>query len=242
MKLRKIFAAISAFAVSASIIGTTCLAADGNATYCFDIADNIKDWQTSGSAEDGGMTLSQTNRKSESGDGSLLVSVNIPSDISDGYGGAFVNASTLGLESFDGCTVSMSVMLCEGAEDHAENLSIYSDGIIWVEGVPESLSTGTWTEVSVLVPEGAANSTVGFTIPTFNAYSGDVVYIDNFNVITPDGTAVPNVGDYQLKTITAEDTVSGGTNIVLTLVLVVLIVAIVAGIGFVVFSAIKKFR
>ena len=242
MKLRKIFAALSAFAVSASIVGTTCFATDGNATYCFDTADKIADWQTNGSAEDAGMKLSHTNRKSESGDGSLVVSVDISSDISDGFGGAFVDASALGLESFDGCTVSMSVMLCEGAEGHTENLSVYSDGIVWVEEVPESLSADTWTEVSVVVPTGADNSSVGFTIPTLNAYSGDVVYIDNFNIITPDGTAVPNVGDYQFKKITSEDTVSGGTNIVLTIVLVVLILAIVAGIGFIVSSAIKKFR
>lgn len=242
MKLRKIFAALSAIAVSASIMGTTCFAADGDATYCFDTADKIADWQTGGFADDAGLKLSHTNRKSESGDGSLVVSVNIASDISNGLGGAFIDASALGLESFDGCTVSMSVMLCEGAEGHAENLSIYSDGVVWVDSSPESLSADAWTEVSIVVPTGADNSSVGFTIPTLNAYSGDVVYIDNFNVINSDGTAVPNVGDYQFKTITSADTVSSGTNIVLTIVLVILILAIVAGIGFVVFSAIKKFR
>lgn len=242
MKLRKIFTALSALAISAAVVGTTCFADGENATYCFDTADKVADWQLGGSSEDAGMKLAQTNRKAESGDGSLVVSVNIPSDISDGFGGAFIDASALGLESFDGCTVSMSVMLCEGAEGHTENLSIYSDGIVWVEAAPESLSTEAWTNVSLVVPSGADNSSVGFTVPTFNAYSGDVVYIDNFSVVTPDGTAVANVGDYQYKTITSEDTVSGGTNIVLTIVLVVLILAIVAGIGFIVSSAIKKFR
>lgn len=242
MKLRKIFAALSAFAVSTAVMTSVCFAEGENATYCFDTADRVADWQLGGSSEEAGLKLTQTNRKAESGDGSLVVSVNIPSDISDGFGGAFIDASVLGLESFDGCTVSMSVMLCEGAEGHTENLSVYSDGIVWVEAAPESLSAEAWTNVSLTVPTGADNSSVGFTVPTFSAYSGDVVYIDNFRVVTPDGTAVANVGDYQYKTITSEDTVSGGMNIVLTIVLVVLILVIVAGIGFIVFSAIKKFR
>lgn len=242
MKLRKIFAA---FAATAVIMGTsaTCFAVgDGEATYCFDTAAKIADWQTYGNVEETGFAITHDVKHSNNGEGCILVSEKNASALSDGYGGAYVEASSVGLKDFGGCTVSMSVLLCEGAEDYCENFAIYSDGIIWVQNSPESVSTKTWSEVSLAVPDGATNTRVGFTIPTLTAYSGDILYIDDFTVTDSEGAVIANVGDYQTKTLTSENTVSGGTNIFLTILLVVLILAIVGGIGFIVSSAIRKFH
>lgn len=242
MKLRKIFAAIAATAV---IMGTsaTCFAVgDGEATYCFDTADKIADWQTYGNVEETGFSIAHTTRQSNNGDGSIVISEKNPSDVSNGYGGAYIEASSLGLSDFGSCTITMSVLVSEGAEAYCDNLAIFSDGIIWVEAAAENINSKTWTEVSLTVPDGANNSKVGFTFPTFKMCSGDIVYIDDFAVTDSNGKLVSNVGDYKIKTLASENTVSKGTNIILTILLVVLIVVIVGGIGYVVMSAIKKFH
>lgn len=242
MKLKKFFAA---FTAAAAILASSSITAfaleDGQATYCFDTADKLSDWQTYGSAAETGFTFKQTDSNSKNGDGCIVVSENVSGEVSDTYGGAFVSAEALGLQNFGGCTISMSVMLSDGAANNIENFSLYSDGMIWLETPVVSVNSTTWTEVTLTVPENAENPRAGFTIPTFGAYSGDIVYIDDFAVTTSDGTVIANVGDYKAKTVSSTETVSSGTNIVLTIVLVVLILAIVGGIGIIVSSVIKRF-
>ena len=203
---------------------------DGEATYCFDTADKLADWQTYGSAAETGFAFKQTAANSKNGDGCIVVSENVTGD-----------AETLGLRNFGSYTISMSVMLCDGAANNIENLSLYSDGMIWLETPVIGINSKEWTEVSLFIPENTENPRVGFTIPTFGEYSGDIVYIDDFAVTASDGTVIANVGDYKEKAVSATETVSNGTNIVLTIVLVVLILAIVGGIGLIVSSVIKRF-
>ncbi len=242
MKFKRIIAAIIA---SAAIVGTSALtsfaAEDGEASYCFDTPDKMSDWLTSGSSVETGLTMTHTTLRSKNGDGSIIVSENSSEAIQNGTGGAYINAETVGLENFAGCTVTMSVMLCDGAEGFYDNLAIYSDGMIMLRTAVPTLSTKEWTDVSLTLPENASNSMVGFTIPTFSAYSGDIVYIDDFTITRPDGTTVANLGDYKQKTILSENTVSKGKNIALTIVLVVLILAIVGGIGLIISAIMKKF-
>ncbi len=242
MKLKKILAALAA---SAALVCSTAIgsfaANDGEAAYCFDNSNKLTDWQTYGSAEDVSFKFTSTSAKSKNGNGSLLVSENFTENIENGFGGAYIDAETLNLDNFGGCTITMSVLLAEGAEDHCENLALYSDGIIWLNQPAVGLSTETWTDVSLTIPEDADNNMIGFTIPTFAPYSGDIAYIDDLTITFADGTSVANLGDYQQKTLTGENTVSTGKNIALTILLVVLILAIVGGIGLIISAIMKKF-
>lgn len=242
MKLKKIFAAITAAAAILTSSSLTAMALeDGQATYCFDTADKLSDWQTYGSTSETGFSFKQITANSNNGEGCIAISENVKGEISDVYGGAYITADTLGLPNFGGCTVSMSVLLNKDAENYIENFSLYSDGMIWLETPVIDINSNTWTEVTLAIPAGTENSRVGFTIPTFSTYSGEILYIDDFAVTASDGAAIANVGDYKAKSVSDNDTVSTGTNIVLTIVLVVLILAIVGGIGLIVSSVIKKF-
>ena len=147
----------------------------------------------------------------------------------------------LGLSSFEGCTIEMSVMLCEGAEGFYDNFSLFSDGMVWLAAAPEALSANEWTTVTLEIPQNATNARVGFTIPTYLTHKGDIVYIDDFSVTDSNGNLISNKGDYYAKEVTSDEAVSSGTNIVLTILLVVLILVIVGGIGLIVSSAIKRF-
>ncbi len=242
MKLKKILASLIASAAIVSSASLNVLAiGDGEATYCFDNANRIADWETYGSAAETGLTYTPVSGVSQNGEGSLLVSENVAGEIENTFGGVFITADKLGLTDFEGCTVTMSVLLCEGAENAVDQFSLYSDGIIWLQSKPVGINTTTWTEVSLVLPEDANNSKIGFTIPTYNEYSGNILYIDDLSITRADGTKISNLGDYQVKSITSDKTVSTGTNIALTILLVVLILAIVGGIGFIVSAIVKKF-
>lgn len=242
MKLKRILASFAAAAALIGSISATVFAVnDGEATYCFDNSSKISDWKTYGSISETNFKITQTTSQSKNGSGSILISENVSDEVSGKFGGAYITADSVGLTNFSGCTISMSVLVCEGAENVCDNLSVYSDGMVWINAVPSKLSSSEWTDVSLVIPENATNSQAGFTIPTFNTYMGNIVYIDDFTITRSDGTIVSNVGDFEQKAITGESTVSTGVNIALTIVLVVLILAIVGGIGFIVSAAMKRF-
>lgn len=241
MKLRKILAAALAAAAMCAFSVTAFAVQDGEAAYCFDTPDKLSDWQTEGAAEQTGLTLTQITARAKNGDGCIAVSESFTGNVDGTYGGAYITADKLGLDSFSGCTVSMSVLLNEAAAENIENLSIFSDGVIWLETAVAEVNSKEWTEVTLAIPETAENTRVGFTIPTFKAYSGEIVYIDDFSVTRADGTVVANTGDYKMRTVAKTETVSKGMNIVLIIVLVVLILAIVGGIALFISKSVKRF-
>lgn len=242
MKLKKFIAAALASAViTAGAASSVSALSDGEAAYCFDTNAMMSEWQTYGSVEETGFQAVQTTRASKNGNGSLLVSVNIADEPENQFGGLYIDASSLGLSSFEGCTIEMSVMLCEGAEGFYDNFSLFSDGMVWLAAAPEALSANEWTTVTLEIPQNATNARVGFTIPTYLTHKGDIVYIDDFSVTDSNGNLISNKGDYYAKEVTSDEAVSSGTNIVLTILLVVLILVIVGGIGLIVSSAIKRF-
>lgn len=241
MKLKKFLSAAMASAVVLSGAASVSAVGDGQAAYCFDTDAAMTDWLTYGSTAETGFAVRNTAAKSANGNGSLIVSERSEGNIENQFGGMYIEASSLGLENFSGCTVEMSVLLCEGAENFYDNLMLYSDGVVWLTAPAENLSAEMWTTVTLEIPENAQNTRAGFTIPTFNPYVGDIVYIDDFSVTDAGGNIIANRGDYEVKAVTSEQTVSKGTNIALTVALVVLILLIVGGIGFIVSSAIKKF-
>lgn len=241
MKLRKILAAALAAAAMCAFSVTVFAVQDGEAAYCFDTPDKLSDWQTEGAAEQTGLSISQITARSKNGEGCIAVSESFEGEVADTYGGAYISADKLGLTNFAGCTISMSVMLNDTAAANIENLSLYSDGMIWVETPVEGITSKEWTEVTLTVPENAENIRAGFTIPTFRAYSGEIVYIDDFSVTRADGTVVANTGDYKMKAAVKTEAVSKGMNIVLIIVLVVLILAIVGGIALFISKSVKRF-
>lgn len=242
MKLRKIFAAVIASAILAGTSAFTAFAVgDGEAAYCFDTPDKLSDWQTYGSAEETGFSLTQITARSKNGNGCIAVSEDCEGSVSETYGGAYITSDLFGLENFGGCTIAMSIMLNDSAALNIDNLSVFCDGMIWLETPVTEINSKDWTEFTLVVPENAENTRAGFTIPTFGTYSGEIVYIDDFTVTRADGTTVANMGDYAAKSAVLAEPVSKGTNIVLIILLIVIILAIVGVIVLFVTKAIKRY-
>ncbi len=242
MKINKIISAVLASVVAVGVCAANALAvSDGQATYCFDTDACIESFLPYGSVTETNTKLKNTVLESKNGNGCLVVSVDINETVSEEYGGFYIEASTLGLDSFKNCVVEMSVMACEGAETYSDNLALYSDGLIYLSSAADAISSKEWTTITLAIPDGADNNKVGFTIPTFKLRSGDMVYIDDLTITQADGTIIANQGDYEVKKVAAEDAASTGQSIGMTILLVVLILAIVGGIGLIVSSAIRKF-
>lgn len=242
MKLKNIVSAVLAGVVAAGMCFSTAYAVgDGEATYCFDNDTKISDLTSYGSVKDTGMTLTLTKLETKNGNGALVVSEKVEAEIPNKFGGYYFTPEQFGLKDFQNCTIEMSVKLCENAENRYDNFSLFTDGMLWSNVPVTGLSTEEWTTVSMTVPDGATNTKLGFTIPTFKMHNGDILYIDDIVITKPDGTAVANVGDYELKAITAEDAASPLENILLTVLLVVIILAIVGGIGIIVSKSLRRF-
>ena len=242
MKLKRILTSfIAAAAVITTVSMTTFAVSDGEATYCFDNSNGIANWQTFGSVSETKFKITQTSEQAQNGNGCILISENVSSDISNKSGGAYITAESLGLKNFGGCTISMSVLACEGAETVCDEFSLFSEGMLWVNASASDISSKAWKEITLSIPENADNYQVGFTIPTYKQYMGNIVYIDDFVITRADGTKISNVGDFQPKVVSEGDTVSTGVNIALIILLVVLVLAIIGGIGFLISTAIKRF-
>jgi len=242
MRIKKIISAVLASVIAAGMCAANAFAVeDGGATYCFDTDAKISEFASYGSIEETGAKLTHTTLESSNGAGCIVVSVNSKGKATNLYGGFFVEASQFGLESFDGCKVEMNVKLAPGATSYYDAFALYSDGTIWLSQPVTDLTSDKWTNFSMVVATGSENAKVGFTIPTYQEYKGDVVYVDDFTITDAEGKVIANRGDYEAKAVVIEDAPSKGTNIGLTILLVLLIFGIVGGIGLIVSSAIRRF-
>ena len=117
----------------------------------------------------------------------------------------------------------------------------FSDGIIYLAQPATTLSSEEWTTITLVIPEGAANSKLGFTIPSFDLRSGDMVYIDDFTITTSDGSVIKNRGDYEIKKVSEKDAAPLFQRVLMIILLVLLVAAIVGGIGFIISKSVKRF-
>lgn len=234
MNLKKIIAAVSA---SVMVLSTTAFSAfaQENATLCFDTNDSIVMFTGYGAVGETGFTASIDTAERVSGNGSLALTENVSAsvDSDNRSGGLYIESESLGLDSFAGCTLTMSVLFNEEAAKLAEGFTIFADGIVWMTCDVGNENAGKWTEVSFSIPENAANTRIGFAIPVYEGFSGTVANIDNLMITKADGTAVANIGDVK-EASKIEVSIGTAPRIILLVVACLLIVAVIAGIGFIV--------
>ena len=176
------------------------------------------------------------------GNGSLKLSENVTESIADDnrFGGVYIDSSSVGLDSFAGCTVSMKVLFDSDAAKLAQSFSVFSDGIVWLSTDLSNENAGKWTDVSLTVPENADNTRIGFSIPVFESYNGAVAYIDELTVTAPDGMAIANIGD-QKEASQVTVSISKGPRIILIVLVCVILVGVVGCVGFVISKFQNKF-
>lgn len=234
MKITKIIAAAAASVMALSAAAFSVFAAD-DATFCFDNDTSLSMLQSYGSTTETGFTASIDEQTMVSGNGSLKLSENVTESIADDnrFGGLYIDSSSLELDSFAGCTISMKIYFDKEAAKLAQAFSVFTDGIVWMNTDLTNDNAGKWTDVVFTVPENAENTRIGFSIPVYEGYNGTVAYIDNLTITRSDGTTVANIGDQQeASQITVS--ISKGPRIILIIVVCVLLIAVVACVGFII--------
>lgn len=241
MKITKIIAAAAACAMALSAVAFSAFA-DDEATFCFDSDSSLSTLQGYGSTEETGFTASIDEQTKVSGNGSLKLSENVTESIADDnrFGGLYFESSSVGLDSFAGCTISMKVFLDKDAAKLMQSFTIFSDGIVWMSSDLGNENAGKWADIAITIPGNADNTRFGFSIPVFESYSGTVAYIDDLTVTKSDGTAVANIGDYQ-EASQVEVSISKGPRIILIVLVCILLVGVVACVGFVISKFQNKF-
>lgn len=241
MKITKLIAAAAASVMALSAAAFSAFA-DDEATMCFDTDTSLSMLQSYGSTEETGFSASINEQTKVSGNGSLMLSENVTESIADDsrFGGLYFESSSVGLDSFAGCTISMKVFLDKDAAKLMQTFSIFSDGIVWMNTDISNENAGKWTDISISVPGNADNTKFGFSIPIYESYSGTVAYIDDLTVTKSDGTVVANIGD-QKEASQIEVSISKGPRIVLIIVVCLILVGVVACVGFVISKFQNKF-
>jgi hypothetical protein len=195
--------------ISAILLPVICLTllsfgafADGDATFAFDTGTGASLWRTENDTliKDTGFKAVVNRTMPQDGIGSLAVSENLTKTLSRedaGNGTFFLASGSVGLESFAGCTISLSVYPVKEAMTAGAAITFFTDGMLYLPSDKKDWKTDSWNSLSISVPGNCDNTRVGFLVPLYSTYSGDVFYIDNVVITRPDGTAAPNVGDYQ---------------------------------------------
>ena len=241
MKITKIIAAAAASVMALSAVAFSAFAAD-EATFCFDNDTSLSMFQSYGSTAETGFTASIDEQTKVNGNGSLRLSENVTESIADDnrFGGLYFDSTSIGLDSFAGCTVSMKVLFDKDAAKLAQSFTVFSDGIVWMNTDLSNENAGKWADVAIAIPGNADNTRLGFSIPIFESYNGTVAYIDDLTVTTADGTVVANIGDQQeASQITVS--ISKGPRIILIVLVCVILVGVVACVGFVISKFQNKF-
>ncbi|MCL2053415.1 MAG: hypothetical protein FWG90_03100 [Oscillospiraceae bacterium] len=213
-------------------------------TYAFDTNAGLHNWELYGSFEQAGVSLSITPAVMESGRGSLAVSQRILNTVTENpIGGVYITAESLGLANFSGCSMQLSYLYGDNP-GNITNFSVFSDGIVWIKiEAPPAQSANQWSEVTVVVPDTAVNKRFGFTIPTFEAYDGVSMYIDNVIIFDKDGNAIANIGDYQAAVTGPTARVAGrGAMFMLYFMLTLFIILIAGCVAYLAWKYIKRYR
>lgn len=234
MQIKKIIAAAAASVIALSSVAFSAFA-DEYATFCFDTDTSLSMFQSYGSTTETGFSTSINEQAKNDGNGSLMLSENVTESIAadSRSGGIYIDSSSLGLDSFAGCTVTMKVMFDENAAKLSESFSVFTDGIVWMSYDISNEQAGQWVDAVLTIPGNADNTRIGFTIPVFEAYNGAVAYVDDLTVIKSDGTAIANIGD-QKETTKIEVSIGKTSRIILIVVVCLILVAVVVGVGFII--------
>ncbi len=201
---------------------------DDSATICFDDSSFLNEWLSEGAIDAAGLSY-KVGKDSYIGDGALVISQNITKAVPEDerFGGIYIESESLGLDSFKGCIVEANVRIDTAAAEYIHNFALYSDGVVWMDSSVSPETKGVWTKVTLAIPENADNGKIGFLIPIYEPYNGNVAFIDEIKITSADGTVIPNVGDMSRSINVEVEKEASLLETIINIAIVVVLVAIV---------------
>jgi hypothetical protein len=241
--IKKLISGILAAALAVSITSTVVFAAE-DSVFSFDNAKGLTAWATEGdkAVKDTGFAFTIETSEKYSGAGSLAFSEDMTKEAENISGGAYFLSSSAGIDSLAGCTITAMVYPVKGASDLGAQITMYSDGEVYIPVSASTLRPNTWNSIQIKIPSNCNNTKIGFNIPLNRIYNGVVFYLDDIKIQKADGTYLPNIGDYEEPSEELFSTLSPVQRIVMMIALGVLALAIVIGIIVFIAKTRKNYR
>lgn len=227
----------SAFAADKTEARTAAAPKDA-ATFTFDTDACMSFIHPFGSASDTNLEYKLEDAGAVTGR-CLRLSEQFTQDISNQYGGIYFVAEDFGLEDFAGYTMTVKAKIAPAAAKATPNLVLFTDGVAWVSQNFSTDKTGTWITASVSVPADTANNKLGISIPITQAFTGDVVFLDDVIIADNYGKAIANVGDVDTSLAEAPNTFK---SVITAILFVLLILGVIGGIVLVVLKMVRRYR
>lgn len=240
--MKKIFAAVLAAATAFSMSTTVLAAAEKTdaieTTITFDTDAALEYVHTFGNASETGLSYELTDNNAYEGK-ALKISESFTDSISTRYGGIYFDAADFGLESFAGYTMTVNVKVSKAASKAVSTLDAFSDGDEWVSRIIDATAPDAWNTVSVSVPSETYNDKLGISIPITEAFDGEVVMIDEIVIKDNYGKTIKNIGDIDNSVYEGPNTV---LSVITTILFIVMIIAVVLGVGYFVKKVLRTYR
>lgn len=170
-------------------------------TYSFDTSLRTMDFEVFGVGIDAGMSFGISKAEKVSGT-SIEVKVKNTEERTEDFGGIWISADKLGLESFEGCRITMSIRTTAEYADVSTFMQLISTEPEWDQTNITTSLKDVWRKVTIEIPEGHKNKYVGLKIPVTVPYTGTIMYIDNVYVYDADGVLFENVDQYIVPEVT----------------------------------------
>ena len=161
----------------------------------------------------------------------LRISEGFTQQVNNQYGGIYFQASDFDMENFAGCTSAAAKM--------TPNIVLFSDGASWISNNVSTDTSGSWITGSVSVPADSTNDKLGISIPITQAFTGDVLYLDDISIANNYGKAIANIGDVDTSLAEAPNT---AVRVLTTLLFILVLLAVIGGIALVVVKMIRRYR
>jgi hypothetical protein len=241
--IKKLISGITAVLVAAGVTASAAFAAE-DSVFSFDNAAGLSAWATEGdkAVKDTGFAFKIDTEEKYDGAGSLAFSEDMTREAESIGGGAYFLSSSVGLNSLAGCTVTAMVYPVGQAVDFGAEITMYSDGEVYIPVTVSSVKANSWNTIQLKVPANCNNTKIGFNIPLNRIYNGVVFYLDDVKIQQANGSYLPNIGDYEEPADEIFSTLSPVQRILMMVGFGILAIAIVIGIIVFVSKTRKKYR
>jgi hypothetical protein len=241
--IKKIISGLTALIVSATVFSANVFAADVS-VFSFDNDNSLSFWSTEGDAaiKDTGFKLSISNSEAYEGAGSLAVSEDMTKEAENIGGGAYFTASSIEQTTFAGSTITAMVYPVKDAFEFGAQITLYSDGEVYIPVSPQDLKANTWNEIQLKIPDNCNNTKIGFNIPLNRIYNGVVFYVDDIRITNSDGSYITNIGDSEEPVAETFASLSAFERILMISGLAVIVGAVIIFIIVALLKSRKKYR
>lgn len=237
--LSVLLAAAAAFTMSTAVYAEPAKTDNpGEATITFDTDKSLEYIHTFGNAADAGLTMELTDKDALSGK-ALKLSESFKGNLSNRYGGFYLDAADFGLDSFAGYTFNIYINASSKASKATSQFEIFTDGAGWQSVNFLTNNAGSYRVASIVIPANSQNTKVGVSFPIIQEFDGELGIFDDITIVDNYGKTIANVGDIDTSLYQGP---SGFVTVITTLLFILVILAVIAGVAYFIIKTMRKYR